>query len=150
MPNVGLPRRSIRTAVVLPTHEAIAPRRATTRSGSDEPRVAVLAAHIPNDASRADAATSPGSGTLKMIKDIGDPVQEGEIIGHVGDKKLVSPISGFVWGIIRTPAEVKEGQKLGDILPGNDKSLCFEITPQAKLIAEGVIKTILKYNPEST
>lgn len=90
---------------------------------------------------------SPGTGTLNMVKDIGDTVQEGEIIGHVEDKKLISPISGFVWGIIRTPADVKAGQKLGDILPGDDRDLCFEVTPQAKLIAESVRSAILKGAP---
>lgn len=90
--------------------------------------------------------TSPETGTLIMHKDIGEPVQEDEAIGYVGNKELISPLTGFVWGIIRTPASVKEGQKLGDILPGNDKSICFEITPQAKKIASAVIDVISRNN----
>lgn len=90
---------------------------------------------------------SPGTGTLRVIKDIGDSVQRDDIIGDVEDKKLVAPISGVIWGLIRTPADVKKGQKLGDIYPGNDRNICFEITPQAKLIAEGVRKAILKGIP---
>lgn len=86
--------------------------------------------------------TSPGTGTLYAIRDIGNSVKKGGIIGYVGDRKLVSPISGVIWGLIRTPASVKEGQKLGDIHPGNDRNICFEITPQAKKIAGGVIKAI--------
>lgn len=85
---------------------------------------------------------SPGSGTLNMYKDIGDPVEKGETIGEAGGRELISPLSGFVWGIIRTPADVKEGQKLGDILPGNDIGPCYEITPQAKIITKGVIDAI--------
>ncbi len=88
--------------------------------------------------------TSPGTGTLHGTLDVGDPVKEGEIIGYVGEKKLLSPISGVVWGLIRTPAEVREGQKLGDIHPGNDSAVCYEITPQAKIIAEAVRTAILK------
>lgn len=87
--------------------------------------------------------TSPGTGTLHAVKDIGDTVEEGEVMGHVGEEKLLSPIPGFVWGLIRTPADVKKGQKLGDILPGNDRTLCFEITPQAKKIADAVRNAIL-------
>ena len=90
---------------------------------------------------------SPGTGTLRAVLDIGDPVREGEIIAYIGDKKLVSPLSGFVWGLIRSPAEVKEGQKLGDIYPGNDRNACFEITPQAKIIAKAVRNAILKGIP---
>jgi xanthine dehydrogenase accessory factor len=86
--------------------------------------------------------TSPGTGTLYGIRDIGNSVKKGGIIGYVGDRKLVSPIPGVIWGLIRTPASVKEGQKLGDIHPGNDRSICFEITPQAKKIARGVIDAI--------
>lgn len=91
--------------------------------------------------------TSPGTGTLNGIKDIGDSVKKDEIIGYVGDKKLISPISGIIWGLIRTPASVKEGQKLGDIHPGNDKSICYKITPQAIKITEGVMNAILKKYP---
>lgn len=92
---------------------------------------------------------SPGTGTLYATRDIGDAVEKGGIIGHVGDKKLVAPVPGVVWGLIRTPAEVKEGQKLGDMYPGNDRKICFEITPQAKIIAEAVRKAILKGLPVS-
>jgi xanthine dehydrogenase accessory factor len=91
--------------------------------------------------------TSPGTGMLYAVKDIGDPVKEGEIIGHVGEKKLLSPIPGHVWGIIRTPASVKEGQKLGDIHPGNERDACFKITPQAKKITAGVIEAIERRYP---
>lgn len=87
---------------------------------------------------------SPGTGMLYAEKDIGDPVKKGDIIGYVGDKKLISPIPGHVWGIIRTPASVSEGQKLGDIHPGNDRGACFKITPQAKKITASVIKAIEK------
>lgn len=90
---------------------------------------------------------SPATGTLNAVLDVGDPVRKGEEIACIGEEKLVSPISGFVWGLIRTPAEVKEGQKLGDILPGNDRNICFEITPQAKVIAEAVREAILKGIP---
>ena len=91
--------------------------------------------------------TSPGTGTLYGIRDIGNSVKKDGIIGYVGDRKLISPISGTVWGLIRTPASVKEGQKLGDIHPGSDRSICFEITPQAKKIAESVRHAILKGRP---
>lgn len=86
--------------------------------------------------------TSPGTGTLNVIRDIGNSVKKGGIIGYVGDRKLISPISGVIWGIIRTPALVMKGQKLGDIYPGNDSSICFEITPQANKIARAVIEVI--------
>jgi xanthine dehydrogenase accessory factor len=91
--------------------------------------------------------TSPGTGMLYAAKDIGDPVNEGDMIGHVGDKKLISPIPGHVWGLIRTPASVKEGQKLGDIHPGNERDACFKITPQAKKITDGVIEAIERRYP---
>lgn len=86
----------------------------------------------------------PGTGVLYALMDIGDPVKKGDTIGYVGDKKLLSPIPGVVWGLIRTPATVKEGQKLGDIHPGNDSQICFKITPQAKKITDGVIEAIAR------
>jgi xanthine dehydrogenase accessory factor len=91
--------------------------------------------------------TSPGTGTLYGIRDIGNSVKKGGIIGYIGEEKLISPISGIIWGLIRTPASVKQGQKLGDIHPGSDRNICFEITPQAKIIAEAVRKAILRKYP---
>ncbi|NLD39177.1 MAG: EF2563 family selenium-dependent molybdenum hydroxylase system protein [Desulfatiglans sp.] len=90
---------------------------------------------------------SPGTGVLYAEKNIGDPVSKGDTIGYVGDKKLQSPIPGVVWGLIRTPANVKEGQKLGDIHPGSNREICFKITPQANKITASVIDAITRrYN----
>lgn len=90
---------------------------------------------------------SPGTGMLHCVKDVGDYVKKGDVIGYVEEKEMTAPISGVIWGLIRTPAEVVTDLKLGDIHPGNDREVCFEITPQANLIAEAVHKAILKGFP---
>ncbi|NLA75080.1 MAG: EF2563 family selenium-dependent molybdenum hydroxylase system protein [Deltaproteobacteria bacterium] len=85
---------------------------------------------------------SPKTGVLSASMDIGDPVNKGDVIGYIGDTALISPISGVLWGLVRTPANVVKGQKLGDVHPGTSRDTCFKITPQAKKITAGVIEAI--------
>lgn len=93
--------------------------------------------------SRRRLLRSPADGLLRLIKEIGDRVEKGDIIARIGDQPLAAPVAGVVWGVIRNGASVKKGQKLGDIDPRGDRSLCFSITPQAKRIAAGVMDAIL-------
>jgi xanthine dehydrogenase accessory factor len=89
--------------------------------------------------------TSPWKGTLWTMKTIGDPVGKDELIAVVDDLPILATIPGVIWGLIRNGLPVKRGQKIGDIDPRGDPKFCFEITPQARLIADGVLKGILEF-----
>jgi xanthine dehydrogenase accessory factor len=88
---------------------------------------------------------SPGDGILSSLKNIGNKVEQSEPIARVGDRLVLAPIPGVIWGLIRDGLAVKEGQKIGDIDPRGDPEQCFEITPQARSIAEGVWKGIMNF-----
>ena len=87
---------------------------------------------------------TPQKGILKLIKDIGDVVFKGEIIGWIESHSVKSPISGVIWGIMRDGSIVKENQKLGDIDPRGKSEYCFRIAPQARAIAGGVLEAVFK------
>jgi xanthine dehydrogenase accessory factor len=86
---------------------------------------------------------SSGNGVLRALKKIGDEVKENEVIATVDGQPILANISGIVWGLIRDGIQIKAGQKIGDIDPRGDPKFCFEITPQARSIAAGVLKGIL-------
>jgi xanthine dehydrogenase accessory factor len=67
------------------------------------------------------------------------------IDGVVDDRPILANISGVIWGLMREGARVKKGQKLGDIDPRGEPRGCFEITPQARTIAAGVLKGIVEF-----
>ena len=89
---------------------------------------------------------SPGDGTLHCLKTIGDKVKKSEMIARVGDLPVLAGIPGMIWGLIRDGVMVKANQKIGDIDPRGERKFCFEITPQARLIAQGVLKGILGFS----
>ena len=85
---------------------------------------------------------SPGSGTLRSVKEIGDRVEEKEMVGHVNGATVSAPVAGVLWGLMRDGVNVRQGRKIGDIDPRGTRQSCFEITPHAGAIADGVLKAL--------
>jgi xanthine dehydrogenase accessory factor len=88
---------------------------------------------------------SPGEGILSSFKNIGDSVEQSEPIALVEDHLVLAPIPGVIWGLLRSGMRVKANQKIGDIDPRGERKFCFEITPQARSIAEGAWRGILEF-----
>lgn len=92
---------------------------------------------------------SPGAGVFTSDKEIGDPVIAGEVIGHVGDKPLKSPLNGMLRGLIRSGIKVSAGSKLIEVDQVHDSAVCNIITSKMVAIGEGVLQVIkLKSNPD--
>ncbi len=88
---------------------------------------------------------APCNGILRSCIKIGDKVKKNEVIAHVNDHPLRANISGVIWGLVRDGLKVKAGQKIGDIDPKGKKKSCFEISPHASAIADGVLEGIVRY-----
>lgn len=86
---------------------------------------------------------SPANGKFIGIRQIGDEVKDGDVVGQVGDKMVIAEISGLLRGLIRTNTIVKEGMKIGDVDPRADREYCFTISDKARAIAGGVLEAIL-------
>ncbi len=85
---------------------------------------------------------SPWEGRLVSIKGIGERAEKGETIGYVDGTPVRAPISGCIWGLMRDGVRLKQGQKIGDMDPRGERKRCFEITPESRTIAHGVLRGI--------
>lgn len=86
---------------------------------------------------------SPGEGIFYPAAKIGDIVEKGDLIAHVGREPVYASISGLVRGILRDGYEVTEHFKIADIDPRIDrKANCFTISDKARAIAGGVLTAI--------
>lgn len=87
---------------------------------------------------------SPGSGKIKLLKDIGDSVEKDELIAYVEKSEVRATLTGILRGIIRDGTIVFEGMKIGDVDPRlNQRANCYKISDKARNIAGGVLEAIL-------
>ena len=59
------------------------------------------------------------------------------------DNPLAAPVSGILRGLIRSGVRVSEGDKLIEIDPVNDRSVCFTSRDKMRAIAGGVLEAIM-------
>jgi xanthine dehydrogenase accessory factor len=87
---------------------------------------------------------APASGRWESRKEIGDPVNQGDIVGAVEGQPVRSKIDGIVRGLIRPGIAVSQELKIGDVDPRGDKKSCYTISEKALAIAGGVLEGVLR------
>jgi len=99
------------------------------------------------DSRRVLRATN--NGNLIPHSNIGDHINEGQIIAEiqsVGEKnKITSPITGVMRGIIHASVEITEGMKIADIDPRDDPNACYLVSDKSLAVAGGVMEAVLTY-----
>jgi xanthine dehydrogenase accessory factor len=111
-------------------------------SGSAEPNTG-----IPGPVGGVAAARvlrAPAAGEFKSTRNIGEAVRQGEVIGCVGETEVVAGTDGVLRGLMRTPAWVPKGIKLGDIDPRGEAGFCYTISDKARAVAGSVLEAILR------
>ena len=86
-------------------------------------------------------ATSDG--IINPVSEIGDYVEEGQVVAYIDKTPVYASISGIVRGMLQGGIEVFEGMKSGDIDPRCKKEHCFTISDKARSIGGGVLEGIL-------
>jgi len=86
---------------------------------------------------------APASGVLRNRVEIGDVVQEGEVITEVDGEPIVAPFSGAMRGLLRDETPVKEGMKVGDIDPRGDASYSRIVSDKSRSIGGAVLEAML-------
>lgn len=86
---------------------------------------------------------APQAGITRNLHEIGDLVQEGDVILTVDDQPVRTLISGVVRGLIADGFQVKKGQKIGDVDPRGDADYTRTISDKGRTIAGGVLEAIL-------
>ena len=96
---------------------------------------------------------SPCDGKIVTHVNIGDHVEEGQIIAEVDDGRQTtdlppsslvhSPLRGIVRGLLHPGLIVTRGLKIGDVDPRDDPRLCRLVSDKALSIGGGVLEAIL-------
>lgn len=88
---------------------------------------------------------APSGGSICVQAQIGDIVQEGQILAMIGNVKVTASISGVLRGIIRDGTAVTEGLKIADIDPRKEqKENCDTISDKARCIAGSVLEILIR------
>lgn len=87
---------------------------------------------------------APYEGVLHIEKQIGESVEQGEIIATIGGKPVTAIIPGIVRGMLREGFYTTKGFKMADIDPRlAEKENCHRISDKARCVAGGVLEAIL-------
>ena len=90
---------------------------------------------------------APCNGVFDTGLCIGDPVKQGQVIGHVDTTPVPAQLTGMIRGLIRNRSEVSKGLKIGDIDPRGMTVSHNSISEKARAIGGAVLEAILgKYN----
>ncbi|HEX9133793.1 MAG TPA: selenium-dependent molybdenum cofactor biosynthesis protein YqeB [Ktedonobacteraceae bacterium] len=90
---------------------------------------------------------APCAGRLYSVRQIGEQIQEGEVVAIVqsdnGDTPILAAISGILRGLVRDDLVVNTGMKVGDIDPRAIREHCFTISDKSRAIGGGVLEAVL-------
>jgi xanthine dehydrogenase accessory factor len=86
---------------------------------------------------------APVEGVFEARKNIGDPVQPGDILGSVDGQPIAAPLAGVLRGLLHDNVPVTTGMKVADVDPRGTREQCFLISAKARSIGGGVLEAAL-------
>lgn len=88
---------------------------------------------------------APVDGIITPVADIGDVLEEGDLIACVGDEQaeVRAAFRGVLRGILHQRVRVAAGVKIGDLDPRAIPEYCFTISDKALAIGGGVLEAVL-------
>ncbi len=86
---------------------------------------------------------SPHYGVFNPIFEIGDTVQEGEVVACVDSTPVVCNVSGVLRGILPKGTLVTPNMKSGDVDPRGQKEHCYTVSDKALAVGGGVLEACL-------
>ncbi len=89
---------------------------------------------------------APAAGCLSPLFEIGEIVEEGMVLGHVGGMPVVSGLSGMIRGLVHPEAELSPGVKVGDVDPRGSAIDPTLVTDKALAVGGGVLEALLRLN----
>ncbi len=85
---------------------------------------------------------APTGGAWEPAVEIGDRIESGQVVGHVGDRAVETEIAGVIRGLVHGGIEIEEGTKLGDTDPREDVDPT-KISDKALSLGGGVLEAVL-------
>ena len=92
---------------------------------------------------QARVLRSPAGGEFIALTNIGEHIEQGQIIAKVGGQTILAPFAGILRGLIHPGLTVNRGMKIGDIDSRDDPGLCRMVSDKALSIGGGVQEAIL-------
>lgn len=90
---------------------------------------------------------APRDGRFIALRQIGDRVSAGEIVGEIAGDPVRSMIAGLIRGMLHDGVETQAGMKLGDVDPRGEREYVDSISDKARAIGGGVLEAILHSYP---
>ncbi len=87
---------------------------------------------------------APVAGRFATSRRIGERVGPGELLGVLGSTAIFAPIAGMLRGLTARGARVVEGNKIVEVDPRGDTTLCFGIGARPRAIASGVASALAR------
>jgi xanthine dehydrogenase accessory factor len=86
---------------------------------------------------------APTDGFLTAHANIGDRLEEGQMIAEVGGVPIRSPFKGVLRGLLHPGTQVRRDLKIGDVDPRDDPRSCFWVSDKSLAVGGGVLEAIL-------
>jgi len=88
---------------------------------------------------------APVDGTFESRQVIGSRVEAGDIIGSVAGVEVQTRIPGVLRGLLWPGLSVTSGQKVGDVDPRGDASLCHTLSDKARTVSGSVLEIVVAH-----
>ena len=92
---------------------------------------------------------SPVDGEAQWIRQIGDRVSVGELLGYVGNTPVLAALDGVVRGVVSEGTPLVANTKVGDIDPRCEVSV-DRVSDKALAVGGGVLEAVLAWIDRST
>ncbi len=88
---------------------------------------------------------SPCEGVFTACHRIGDIVQQGEVIAHVGESEVRAKIPGMIRGLLHDGLLVPEHFKIADIDPRGEQADYLSCSDKARALSGSVLEAVMHY-----
>lgn len=88
---------------------------------------------------------SPADGPFECVREIGDIVTAGEVVGRVAGEPMLATIDGVLRGLLAPSVPASKGMKAGDIDPRGDVSFVKTVSDKATAVGGGVLEALCHF-----
>lgn len=86
---------------------------------------------------------APVEGEIAAQAEIGDHLEEGQLVCEVGGQPVTAPFKGVLRGLLQPGVRVPAGLKIGDVDPRDDPRYATLISDKSLAVGGGVLEAIL-------
>ncbi|MBE6990545.1 MAG: EF2563 family selenium-dependent molybdenum hydroxylase system protein [Ruminococcaceae bacterium] len=88
---------------------------------------------------------APADGPFVGIRQIGDMVAVGDVVGYVDGQPMACTIGGVLRGLLADGVMTHRGMKAGDVDPRGQAKYCYTCSDKALSIGGGVLEAIMHF-----